>query len=396
MPVGNATLITRCPDCATAFRATPAQLALREGRVRCGNCGMVFDARENALASDPLPAPAALAQPEPTDLTPAEPAATSVTSDAALVPPDETSAREEQWGAWRTAVTPPDDQAVTGFVPADAEPSQATFANPGQPPAPDGEPDTAPTLDASVEPPVGMAPPEQAPPAGEFLVLEPAPAADTTATLPELRAEQAWDTRPLSDSRAGPEAGAGVKTGTAESAENLEFDFGRRRTTRRSLSPWLAWPAAILLLLGVIAQAAFSYRGDLALLFPVLKPHAEALCEALGCRVPLPRRAELLSIEASDLQADSAHPGVMVLTASLRNRAPFAQTPPALELTLTDTQDQPVARRVLTAADYLGPGTLAGSGASALIPAGTEIPVKVFFDASALKATGYRLYLFYP
>ena len=86
----------------------------------------------------------------------------------------------------------------------------------------------------------------------------------------------------------------------------------------------------------------------------------------------------------------------MVLTASLRNRAPFAQTPPALELTLTDTQDQPVARRVLTSADYLGPGTLAGSGASALIPAGTEIPVKVFFDASALKATGYRLYLFYP
>lgn len=325
MPVGNATLITRCPDCATAFRATSAQLALREGRVRCGNCGMVFDARENALASDPPPAPAALAQPEPTDLTPADPA-----------------------------------------------------------------------LDASVETPVGMAPPEQAPPAGEFLVLEPAPAADTTATLPELRAEQAWDTHPLSDSKAGPEAGAGARTGAAESAENLEFDFGRRRTTRRSLSPWLAWPAAILLLLGVIAQAAFSYRGDLALLFPVVKPHAEALCEALGCRVPLPRRAELLSIEASDLQADSAHPGVMVLTASLRNRAPFAQTPPALELTLTDTQDQPVARRVLTSDDYLGPGTLAGSGASALIPAGTEIPVKVFFDASALKATGYRLYLFYP
>ena len=151
----------------------------------------------------------------------------------------------------------------------------------------------------------------------------------------------------------------------------------------------------MVLLLVLVAQGAFHFRGDLALLFPAIKPHAEALCAELGCQVPLPRRAELMSIETSDLQADSTNPGVMVLSAILRNRAPFAQTPPALELTLTDTQDQPVARRVLTAADYFTRGATTNL-ADALFPAGSEVPVKVFFDASAVKATGYRLYLFYP
>ena len=34
---------TRCPGCATVFRVTPAQLALRAGQVRCGHCRTVFD-----------------------------------------------------------------------------------------------------------------------------------------------------------------------------------------------------------------------------------------------------------------------------------------------------------------------------------------------------------------
>jgi len=60
-------------------------------------------------------------------------------------------------------------------------------------------------------------------------------------------------------------------------------------------------------------------------------------------------------------------------------------------LTLTDPQDLPAARRVLAATDYLARGATQD-----LFPASTEISVKVFFDASAVKATGYRLYLFYP
>ncbi len=172
---------------------------------------------------------------------------------------------------------------------------------------------------------------------------------------------------------------------------DMAYDFGPPRSAQRRLSRWFSWPATLLLLLALLAQVAFEYRGDLVLLFPQIKPYAERACAELRCDLPLPRRAELMSIESSDLQADGTNPGVMVLSVTLRNRAPFAQTPPALELTLTDTQDRAVARRVLSPADYSARGT-----AQNPFPASSEIPVKVYFDASAVKATGYRVYLFYP
>jgi len=147
-----------------------------------------------------------------------------------------------------------------------------------------------------------------------------------------------------------------------------------------------------LLALVLLSQMAFHYRGELALLFPEARPMLSELCANVGCGVPLPRRTDLISIESSDLQADPTNPSVMVLTATLRNRAAFPQSHPSLELTLTDTQDQPLARRVLGAHDYVGRGANSEIG----FPGNSELPVKVYMEASSLKATGYRLYLFYP
>ena len=154
--------------------------------------------------------------------------------------------------------------------------------------------------------------------------------------------------------------------------------------------PWLL--GALLLLLILLAQAAYHYRSAITLLFPETKPYAAALCVSLGCELPLPRRIELMSIEASDLQADTTNPNVMVLSATLKNRAIFNQQHPMLELTLTDAQDQPVVRRVLAPHDYLGKAVNTQTG----FAANTEIAIKVFIEGSQVKATGYRLYLFYP
>ncbi|OFZ73146.1 MAG: hypothetical protein A2W04_09775 [Betaproteobacteria bacterium RBG_16_64_9] len=145
-------------------------------------------------------------------------------------------------------------------------------------------------------------------------------------------------------------------------------------------------------MLALMTQIAFHSRGEIAVLFPGAKPVLAELCTSLGCDLPLPRRAALISIESSGLQADPANPSVMVLTATLRNRAAFAQSHPSLELTLTDAQDRPLARRVLSVQDYLGRST----GVEAGFAGNSELPVKVYMDASSLKATGYRLYLFFP
>ena len=102
------------------------------------------------------------------------------------------------------------------------------------------------------------------------------------------------------------------------------------------------------------------------------------------------RDASALSIEASDLQADPAHKGLLKLTATVRNRAAYAIAYPYLELTLTDPSDAIVARRAFPPAAYAPTrvGGIAGNG---------ELVVTMFFDASATsQQAGYRLYLFYP
>jgi predicted Zn finger-like uncharacterized protein len=43
-------MLTTCPECQTTFRVTQAHLGLRRGLVRCGHCGVVFNAYDSLLA----------------------------------------------------------------------------------------------------------------------------------------------------------------------------------------------------------------------------------------------------------------------------------------------------------------------------------------------------------
>jgi predicted Zn finger-like uncharacterized protein len=158
----------------------------------------------------------------------------------------------------------------------------------------------------------------------------------------------------------------------------------------------LLWSLLVLTAAVALAgQAVYSYRTELATFIPGAQAPLDAACHLLSCQVPLPRRPELMSIESSDLQAEPRRDGVIVLNAVLRNRATFAQDYPALELTLTDEADRPVLRRVLAPREYLDPARGA-PGAAQGIPAGAEVSLRIYLDAGRRRATGYRLYLFYP
>jgi len=169
-------------------------------------------------------------------------------------------------------------------------------------------------------------------------------------------------------------------------------EFLVREAPRRH--PVLWGIAALLAASALVAQAAHRYRTEIAVLLPEARAPLEAACRATGCTVSLPRRPDLIGIESSDLQADGKGDNVIVLNAVLRNRAPFPQEYPALELTLTDDADRPVVRRVLRPADYLGPARAAQAPAG--IAAGGEAAFRMNLDASRARATGYRLYLFFP
>ncbi|MBK9674969.1 MAG: DUF3426 domain-containing protein [Betaproteobacteria bacterium] len=169
--------------------------------------------------------------------------------------------------------------------------------------------------------------------------------------------------------------------------------FARPRGGRLpgALDRWAVF-ALPLLLLALIAQAAFHFRDALAAHVPAAKPLLVRACALLGCSVGPLQESSGLSIDASDLQADPAHRGLLTLTATLRNRAGWPLAYPHLELTLTDAQDQVVVRRALAPAEYVG----AGADLAAGIAANAEVPVKLFIDASATTQAGYRLYAFYP
>jgi hypothetical protein len=116
------------------------------------------------------------------------------------------------------------------------------------------------------------------------------------------------------------------------------------------------------------------------------------MCGLLECDIPLPRKADLVGIEASDLHPDPQQKNLLVLVATLKNRAPFTQDYPHLELTLTDTSDKPMVRKVFAPAEYLSPGADAGAG---FIGNG-DLALSLWLDAGDVGASGYRLYLFYP
>ena len=151
---------------------------------------------------------------------------------------------------------------------------------------------------------------------------------------------------------------------------------------------------ALLALVALLLQLTIHYRTEIAVLVPESRELLVRGCALITCELKLPRRAELMAIESSDLQAEGRRENVILLNAVIRNRAPFAQEYPALELTLTDERDQPVVRRVLAPMDYL-PALGKARLAQGLAPGGDAV-LRVNFDNSRLRAVGYRLYLFFP
>jgi predicted Zn finger-like uncharacterized protein len=149
---------------------------------------------------------------------------------------------------------------------------------------------------------------------------------------------------------------------------------------------------ALLLTLALAGQLTFRFRSEIAIAVPGLRPALQAMSEALGTDIPLSRHAELISIETSDLQADPTRSNLLILQATLRNRAGYAQAYPLLELSLTDTLDSPIARRVFQPTEYLSPQPPPGQA----FPANTDIAVRLWVEAREINAAGYRLYVFYP
>ncbi len=179
----------------------------------------------------------------------------------------------------------------------------------------------------------------------------------------------------------------------AEPEVDYEDRFAWDRPSRPSKSKVIGYAlATTALTLLLLLQAVHHFRDGVAARWPSMRPALSAICSVAKCEIHPLHEIGFLSIEASDLQADPAHRGLLILTATVRNRAAAEVAYPYVELTLTDAQDRIVVRRAIAPSEYLSAGANVARG----IPASGEVALKLFIDASATTQAGYRVYLFYP
>lgn len=176
----------------------------------------------------------------------------------------------------------------------------------------------------------------------------------------------------------------------AESDEPEFVKRSRRQEQSGRLVRILMGAGAAILLLLLAAQLLLTFRNELAVRQPGMRPLLSGLCSVAGCRVGLPAQAENLVIDEGELA--TLGPDTYSLNTQLRNQGNLALAWPSIELELTDANNKPVLRRVFGPADYLPPGTpvAAGFGAHA------EQPVRLNFALADLKPSGYHTFVFYP
>jgi predicted Zn finger-like uncharacterized protein len=365
-------LATKCPQCGSLFRVVADQLKLRGGLVRCGQCRAVFDAIGSlTYLDDSAVAPMRTAQEEAPSAGP--PPAPGI---------DEALATRHALGRTTTLrISPVPPATLAGNLPPRSEP----FPAPRETPA-SAQTRTSGSSATGAE-------------AGE--ASGDGTAAGTSGRVPTLvRPNETSETglaeTPV-DEGVGPVAALPIapdaEAHEAEEAERPPSFMRPKRRKRGGFSVVYGGGVALLVLLAAI-QLAVIFRGQLLIHWPQSRPLLTELCGVFRCTVSWPTQADRLAVMGTELQAIQGT-DVLELGALIRNRADFRQALPAIEVTLTDTRNRPLARKVFTPADYL---SSAGEPTARLqegLAPGGDLAIRIYFEARGLSPAGFLVYPFY-
>ncbi|MES2633336.1 MAG: DUF3426 domain-containing protein [Pseudomonadota bacterium] len=343
-------LITRCPACGTMFKVVPDQLRISDGWVRCGHCSEVFDATqymqaEGALAAGAPPVSVQATQPPQAPAAPVEPSAPLTPSPDPAVTPPVMSAPVEAEGITSSLMTDMGESRPSAI------PSDSVLLRE----------------------------------AAELLTEGPLDKPFVLQRVPEPLENQSGNQSQFSPSR-------------PDFADSREPELGDLSFVRqaRSREFWSrSWVRAVLVALLVVSgllmalQVGFHERDRLFASQPVLRPWLVQLCAMADCAIGPPRQIEAVAIEGSSF--NKLRPDTYRLNITLRNLSRMELAMPAVELTLTDAQDQPVIRRVLTPQDLQSQGVIPPGGDWA-----TSLALAVASNGVGSRIAGYRVLAFYP
>jgi predicted Zn finger-like uncharacterized protein len=340
------------------FKVVTDQLKVSQGWVRCGHCAEVFDASLHLQATQQTPTPLSIQPPAPV-----------FTPESVVEPPD------SEWS--------PGVFFADGHVLAPSEIADATEQQPHQ------------SRQPLMHDPDGLRVEEHS----EAVRAELAQAQAGNEEGLNARADSAAHGEHKDDSY-DSDVLSEFPLDASNDAKDVSFvrDARRRALWRKPAVRVALGLFGIVLVALLVLQVLVQYRDSLAAFEPAFKPWVQKLCDQLHCEVAPLRKMESLVIDSSSFNKGSADS--YRLTFTLKNSSAVAVAMPSLEVTLTDTQDQALVRRVLTPVQFGSTNGLLGAGADF---AGAVVMQVLGADTPAastpqgpLRVAGYRVLIFYP
>lgn len=188
----------------------------------------------------------------------------------------------------------------------------------------------------------------------------------------------------------------------SEAPSDVSFvrDARRKAFWGKPLARWSLSVISVLLLLALTLQWVMQQKDTLAVREPRLVPLLQMLCIPLRCDIRPPRDIDALVIDSSTFTRIG--PEAYRLNFALKNTGSMSLEIPFLEVTLTDTRDQAVVRRVLAPAQFAANAATLAAHAELLGVVNMKVSGAAGVDAvpaqppAPLRVAGYRILAFYP
>ncbi len=352
-------LITACPACQTQFEVNDEQLQAYAGKVRCGECNHVFDARSSLIES-----------------------AEAVTADESADPAEPTPANESIALAdlASESTTAQITEGNTQYQTADADISYNVLAE---------ETVNVQNSEAlSSEAYISSTYSSDTYSAPEATLDSPAAELDAPLTTQDDAVAEVSQIQALNWNVDREEQNT---TNIPEFLRNVSLSEEWPTAAEKPKAPWLFPLLSGLLIATILLQVIYFTRTSLAANYPFTKPLLQSACKLAHCAVALPKDITQLTIDDADIQEHREREGVLVFSSVLINHGAVSQTYPMIELTLTNMADEPVLRKILTPKEYLPATSKVAEGLSAQ----QEQPVKTSLGISEKAVTGFRVAIAY-
>ncbi len=196
-------------------------------------------------------------------------------------------------------------------------------------------------------------------------VVEPAPDRRTTPLTLQLKEHRL--------AKAPPER---MEAPAADNETHAPQDFAFGPPTKPYQSRRLLRAGMVVLSLALALAAAWLYSArDFVVENPVVAEWANIVCPLIGCKLRPRQDLNRIEIIGRNVFTPPGRANVLRITATLANKAPFAQPYPLLQVSFTNLQGTVVATHRFTPREYL-PGTDAAAFMAPNVPikASVEIP----------------------